>query len=66
MVDGLFTVQLGAVTAIDVTALGGGDLYLGVSIDGGDELQPRMMVGAALRAQWAGRADREGRAERRH
>ena len=45
VVDGLFTVQLGAVS-MDVTALGGGDLYLGVSIDGGDELQPRMMCRA--------------------
>ena len=64
VVDGLFTVQLGAVTAIDVTALV--VVIPRCSIDGGDELQPRMMVGDPTHL-WAGRTrPREGRAERRH
>ena len=57
VVDGAFTVQLGDTTPIDAVALGGGDLFLGVTIDGGDELLPRMQVGSALRAQWAATAD---------
>ena len=48
IVDGQFTVQLGSITPIDAVALGSGDLFLGVSVDGGDELLPRMQVGSAL------------------
>ena len=57
IVDGQFTVQLGSITPIDAVALGGGDLFLSVRVDGGDELLPRMQVGSALRARWAATAD---------
>ncbi len=36
-------------------------LYLGVQVEGDEELEPRMPVGAALRAQWAARLTRDSR-----
>ena len=53
VVDGVFLVELGAQNdLVDVTR-SDSPLYLGVSLDGHAEMTPRMLVGTALRAQWA-------------
>ena len=55
VVDGQFTVVLGEQTPlaqVGQTPV----LFLGISIDNGTEMTPRMKVGSALQAQWAAHA----------
>lgn len=53
---GTFTVELGTQTPFTSEIATHQMLYLGVQIDGGAEMQPRMKVGTALRARWAATA----------
>ena len=68
VVDGTFNSVLGSLTTLDDDIAAEPNLFLGVTIDGGTELSPRMRVGGALRAQWAKVADhaREVRGEDIH
>ena len=56
VVDGVFLVELGAGVSLADIAERGGPLYLGISLGENPEMQPRMLVGTALRAQWAAHA----------
>jgi hypothetical protein len=51
--DGSFSVVLGEVNPIPADLDPAVSLWLGVQVDDDAELQPRMRVGGALRAQWA-------------
>ena len=51
--NGIFVVELGSLNPLPDALLNFGALYLGISIDGGVELVPRMPVGSALQAQWS-------------
>jgi subtilisin-like proprotein convertase family protein len=51
--DGSFSVVLGEVSPLPADLDPGVSLWLGVQVDDDAELQPRMRVGGALRAQWA-------------
>ena len=53
VVDGVFSVVLGALSAIPDGFNPTTPLYLGVTIDDDGEITPRMVVGGAIRAQWA-------------
>ena len=54
--DGVFLVELGAQNSLEWLSRQEGSLYLGISIDAHSEMVPRMLVGTALRAQWAAHA----------
>lgn len=51
--EGSFSVVLGEVSPLPADLDPGVSLWLGVQVDDDAELQPRMRVGGALRAQWA-------------
>ena len=53
ILDGVFTAVLGATTLIPGAFNPTTPLYLGVSIDGDQEIRPRMRIGGAIRTQWA-------------
>ena len=57
VVDGVLTVSLGRITELSSIMTHDTALWLGVQIDEGVEMQPRMRVGGALKAQWAQSAD---------
>ena len=64
--NGYFNVRLGQVTALDSSAFNGDTLYLGVSVNGGVELSPRvalLSVPYALRAEEADHADAASNAD---
>lgn len=50
--SGAFSVELGSVTRLP-DDLGDRALFLGLQVDGDDEMTPRLKVGASLRARWA-------------
>lgn len=54
--DGTFTVQLGSQMPFTDEIAREMELYLGIRIDGGTEMSPRMRVGTALRARWSAAA----------
>ena len=56
VVDGIFVVELGNQMALGAVARATHPLYLGIALGGRDEMSPRMLVGTALRAQWAAHA----------
>jgi hypothetical protein len=63
LTNGFYSTFLGAVKPLpvnyDSSLFDGSDLYLGVMVDGTDELAPRQQIGAvvyALRTAWAARA----------
>ena len=56
VIDGVFLVELGSQTSLEDVARTGSSLYLGISLDEHAEMRPRMLVGTALRAQWAAQA----------
>ena len=56
VVDGNFLVELGAQSPFGDITQGDSPLYLGISLGDRAEMQPRMLVGTALRAQWAEQA----------
>ena len=56
VVDGVLDVVLGDLVPLPAAAAT--RLYLGVQVEGDEELAPRMTVGGALRAQWAAVAAR--------
>jgi hypothetical protein len=51
VVRGSFAVELGSVEPLPVES--GGQLHLSVQVEAAEEFSPRMLVGGALRAQWA-------------
>ena len=53
IVDGVFSVVLGAQRAFGDDLIQSERLYLGVTVDGDAEMSPRMRVGGALKSQWA-------------
>ena len=53
VVEGIFLVELGSQNDLSDVTRGETPLYLGVSLNGHAEMMPRMLVGTALRAQWA-------------
>ena len=53
VVEGSFTVDLGAVESLPAEYDVSSPLYLTLQADGDDEVSPRMRLGGALRAQWA-------------
>ena len=53
VVDGVFSVVAVELSAIPGTFDPTTPLYLGVTIDSDSEVTPRMVVGGAIRAQWA-------------
>jgi len=57
VVDGVFTVELGSITPFPSNLGANASLFLGVSVNDGQEMQPRMKVSSALRAQWAQTAE---------
>ena len=61
VVDGVFLVELGAQNPFGDVVQQDGPLYLGIALGENEEMSPRMLVGTALRAQWASHArDVEG------
>ena len=56
VVDGTFTVELGAVTAFNPKLATTERLYLGFSVNNGREMTPRMPVSGTLRSRWAAHA----------
>jgi hypothetical protein len=63
LTNGFYSTFLGAVKPLpvgyDSTVFNGSDLYLGIAVDGTEELTPRQQIGAvvyALRTAWAARA----------
>ena len=56
VVDGIFVVELGSLTPFEGQLRIEGPLYLSVQLGTREEMQPRMLIGAALRAQWAAHA----------
>ena len=61
VVDGVFLVELGVQNPLEEIARREAPLYIGISIGDNAEMTPRMLVGTALRAQWAAHAhDVEG------
>ena len=61
VVDGIFLVELGAQNPFGEIVRQPGPLYLGIALGNNAEMSPRMLVGTALRAQWASHArDVEG------
>lgn len=65
VVDGVFTAVIGRRTPMPELPTQTG-LWLGVQIEGDDEFEPRMAVGATLRAQWAARAGHADDVRGRH
>ena len=53
VVDGIFLVELGNTSTLDTVIRSDAPLYLGISVGEHAEMTPRMLVGTALRAQWA-------------
>ena len=61
VVEGTFLVELGGQSALSEIVERDVPLYLALRLNSHDEMQPRMLVGTALRAQWAAHArDVEG------
>ena len=61
VVDGVFLVELGAQNPLGDVVRQDAPLYLGIALGTNSEMIPRMLVGTALRAQWAAHAkDVEG------
>ena len=56
VVDGVFLIELGTQNPLGFLSREDGSLYLGIAIDAYPEMEPRMLVGTALRAQWAAHA----------
>ena len=56
VVDGVFLVELGQLRDIGEITPDAASLYLGVTLGDHAEMEPRMLVGTALRAQWANHA----------
>ena len=53
IVDGIFSVVLGAQRAFNDTMVQADNLYLGVTVGQDQEMRPRMRIGGALKSQWA-------------
>ena len=53
IVDGIFSVVLGAQRAFSDTMVQADNLYLGVTVGQDQEMRPRMRIGGALKSQWA-------------
>jgi cysteine-rich repeat protein len=51
--QGIVQIELGLINPIDPGIMADPNLFLGVSIDDGPEMTPRLKIGAVLRAQWA-------------
>ena len=51
VLDGVFSVELGGVTPFPLNIGNQGTLFLGVAINGGSEMLPRVKVSSALRAR---------------
>ena len=59
--EGIFIVELGHQAPLQDVIYEQDALYLGISVNAREEMQPRLLVGSALRAQWAAHAkDVEG------
>ena len=56
VVDGVFLVELGSQNPFGDIVQQDGPLYLGIALGDNEEMSPRMLVGTALRAQWASHA----------
>ena len=54
--EGVFQATLGLITPLPDTESPDSSLFLSIQLDGDVELQPRMRVGAAIRAQWSERS----------
>lgn len=57
VVDGVFSAVLGSNMPLPTGLDPAQRLYLGVQVEGDEEFTPRMIVGGALRAQWAAVAE---------
>ena len=56
VLDGVFTVELGSVTAFGEDLARNATLFLGVSVNSAPEMSPRLKVSSTLRARWAAHA----------
>ncbi len=56
VVDGVFTVELGSVTPFGDDLALNANLFLGIAVNSGDEMAPRVKVSSTLRARWAAHA----------
>ncbi|MGB0648288.1 MAG: hypothetical protein ACPGQS_13980, partial [Bradymonadia bacterium] len=60
--NGAFSVELGSTELLPDALTGYGSLYLGVTVENGAEMTPRMAVGSSFQAQWAAQTSNlEGR-----
>lgn len=56
LLDGTFNVNLGLTSPLPLSEPLDAPLYLSIQVEGDLELYPRLLVGAAIRSQWAERA----------
>ena len=56
IVDGRFTVDLGLITALGSEVAATPNLFLGIRVNDGNEMAPRMKVSSVLRSQWSAHA----------
>lgn len=57
VVDGRFLVYLGDAAPFDFDILEAGDAWIGISVDGGPEMTPRIEIGTVAYAAWAANAN---------
>lgn len=56
IVDGRFTVDLGLITALGSEVAATPNLFLGIRVNDGNEIAPRMKVSSVLRFKWSAHA----------
>ncbi len=56
IIDGVFTVELGTLTPFPANIGSQVSLYLGVAVNDGPEMSPKLKLSSVLRAQWASHA----------